>query len=344
MSDISTSPAKGSSQLNWRQAVAGFQYADRRRSIWQLANTLIPYLALWVLMVLSLRVSYWLTLALAIPAAGFLVRTFIIFHDCCHGSFFKSQKTNDTVGIITGLLVFTPYYSWRRSHAFHHATAGDLDRRGEGDVWTMTVAEYLAAPRWQRAAYRFTRFPLVIFGLGSLAMFLVVQRFPSRPDRRRERVGVWMTDLALLGILALAAFTIGLKAYILVQLPIIWLAGAAGIWLFYVQHNFPDTYWEHHERWDYATVGLKGSSYYQLPALLRWFSGSIGFHHIHHLSPRTPNYLLKPCHEASPVFGEVKPVTLLSSLAALKLRLWDEEQRKLVGFGQIRRRPAGDGI
>ena len=301
MSDTSTSLAKGSSQLNWRQAVAGFQHADRRRSVWQLANTLIPYLALWVLMVLSLRVSYWLTLALAIPAAGFLMRTFIIFHDCCHGSFFKSQKANDAVGIITGLLVFTPYYSWRRSHAFHHATAGDLDRRGEGDVWTMTVAEYLAAPRWQRAAYRFMRFPLVTFGLGPLAMFLVVQRFPSRPDRRRERVGVWMTDLALLGILALAAFTIGLKAYILVQLPIIWLAGAAGIWLFYVQHNFPDTYWEHHERWDYATVGLKGSSYYQLPALLRWFSGSIGFHHIHHLSPRTPNYFLKPCHEASPL-------------------------------------------
>ena len=146
MSDTSTSLAKGSGQPNWRQAVAGFQHADRRRSVWQLANTLIPYLALWVLMVLSLRVSYWLTLALAIPAAGFLVRTFIIFHDCCHGSFFKSQRANDAVGIITGLLVFTPYYSWRRSHAFHHATAGDLDRRGEGDVWTMTVAEYLAAP------------------------------------------------------------------------------------------------------------------------------------------------------------------------------------------------------
>jgi len=342
MSDTSTSVETGSSQLNWRQAVAGFQHADRRRSVWQLANTLIPYLALWVLMVLSLRVSYWL--ALAIPAAGFLVRTFIIFHDCCHGSFFKSQKANDAVGIITGLLVFTPYYSWRHSHALHHATAGDLDRRGVGDVWTMTVAEYLASPRWRRAAYRFTRFPLVTFGLGPLAMFLLVQRFPAGPDKRRERVGVWMTNLALAGILALAAFTIGLKAYILVQLPIIWLAGAAGIWLFYVQHNFPDTYWEHHERWDYATVGLKGSSYYQLPALLRWFSGSIGFHHIHHLSPRTPNYLLKPCHEASPVFGEVKPVTLLSSLAALRLRLWDEEQHKLVGFGQLKRRPASEGV
>jgi len=344
MSDTSTSVAKGSGQPNWRQAVAGFQHADRRRSIWQLANTLIPYLALWVLMVLSLRVSYWLTLVLAIPAAGFLVRTFIIFHDCCHGSFFKSQKANDAVGIITGLLVFTPYYSWRRSHAFHHATAGDLDRRGEGDVWTMTVAEYLAAPRWQRAAYRFMRFPLVTFGLGPLAMFLVVQRFPSGPDRRRERVGVWMTDLALLGILALAAFTIGIKAYILVQLPIIWLAGAAGIWGFYVQHNFPDTYWERHERWDYAAVGLQGSSFYKLPAVLRWFSGSIGFHHIHHLSPRTPNYFLKSCHEASPLFRQIKPLTLRTSLAALKLRLWDEEQRKLVGFGQIRRRPANEGV
>ena len=284
MPATATTLETGSVRANWRQAVAGYQHADHRRSAWQLANTLLPYLALWVLMVLSLRVSYWLTLVLAIPAAGFLMRTFIIFHDCCHASFFKSQKANDIVGIITGVLTFTPYYSWRRSHAFHHASAGDLDRRGEGDVWTMTVTEYQAASRWQRAAYRIMRFPLVTFGVGPLVMFLGVQRFPSRPDRRRERVGVWMTDLALLGILVLAAFTIGLKAYILVQLPIIWLAGAAGIWGFYVQHNFPSTYWERHERWDYATVGLQGSSYYQLPAVLRWFSGSIGFHHIHHLS------------------------------------------------------------
>ena len=280
---------------------------------------------------------------LAIPAAGFLVRTFIIFHDCCHGSFFKSQQLT------------MPWGSSPACWFSHRITPGGgatispcdrrrLDCRGEGDVWTMTVDEYLAAPCWQRAAYRFMRFPLVTFGLGPLAMFLLVQRFPSRPDRRRERLGVWMTDLALLGILVLAAFTIGIKAYILVQLPIIWLAGAAGIWGFYVQHNFPDTYWERHERWDYATVGLQGSSYYQLPAILRWFSGNIGFHHIHHLSPRTPNYFLKSCHEASPLFRQIKPLTLRTSLAALKLRLWDEEQRKLVGFGQIRRRPASEGV
>jgi omega-6 fatty acid desaturase (delta-12 desaturase) len=208
----------------------------------------------------------------------------------------------------------------------------------------MTLEEYRTSPLWRRAAYRFMRFPLVTFGIGPLFMFVFAQRFPTGPGGRRERVGVWMTDLALLGILVLAAFTIGIKAYILVQLPIIWLGGAAGIWLFYVQHNFPDTYWERHERWDYAAVGLQGSSYYQLPALLRWFSGSIGFHHIHHLSPRTPNYLLKRCHEASPVFDQVKPVTMLSSLAALKLRVWDEKQRKLVGFGQLRTRPASDGV
>jgi omega-6 fatty acid desaturase (delta-12 desaturase) len=344
MSDTSTSVAKGSSQLNWRQAVAGFQRADHRRSAWQLINTLAPYLALWVLMVLSLRVSYWLTLALAIPAAGFMVRTFIIFHDCCHNSFFRSRRANEIVGIITGVLTFTPYYFWRHSHALHHATAGDLDRRGVGDVWTMTLEEYRTSPLWRRAAYRFMRFPLVTFGIGPLFMFVFAQRFPTGPGGRRERVGVWMTDLALLGILGLAAFTIGIRAYILVQLPIIWLGGAAGIWLFYVQHNFPDTYWERHERWDYAAVGLQGSSYYQLPALLRWFSGSIGFHHIHHLSPRTPNYLLKRCHEASPVFDQVKPVTMLSSLAALKLRVWDEKQRKLVGFGQLRTQPASDGV
>ena len=250
---------------------------------------------------------------------------------------------NEIVGIITGVLTFTPYYFWRHSHALHHATAGDLDRRGVGDVWTMTLEEYRASPLWRRAAYRFMRFPLVTFGIGPLFMFVLAQRFPTGPGGRRERVGVWMTDLALLGILVLAAFTIGIKAYILIQLPIIWLGGAAGIWLFYVQHNFPETYWERHERWDYAAVGLQGSSYYQLPALLRWFSGNIGFHHIHHLSPRTPNYLLKPCHEASPIFGQVRPVTILSSLAALRLRVWDEERRKLVGFGQLRAQSTGDG-
>ncbi len=319
-------------RVSWRKDIAAFQHSDVRRSAWQLINTLVPYLALWVLMVLSLRVSYWLTLALAIPAGGFLIRAFIIFHDCGHGSFFASKTANDVTGVILGLLAFTPYYSWRHSHALHHASAADLDRRGVGDVWLMTMAEYRAAPLLTRIAYRVFRFPPVTFGLGPLFMFLGSHRFPNPTDGKRERIGVWATNLALAGILVLASFTIGWKAYVLIQLPIIWVGGMTGIWLFYVQHNFEGAYWAKHTQWDYVTAALQGSSFYRLPAVLQWFTGNIGFHHIHHLSPRVPNYFLQPCHEASALFQQVKPITLLSSLRSLKLRLWDEERRQLVGF------------
>ena len=334
------SPPAATSRSTWRQAVASFQHADVRQSVWQLVNSLVPYVVLWGLMLLSLRVSYWLTLILAIPAAGFLVRAFIIFHDCCHGSFFKSKEANDIAGTILGVLTFTPYYSWRHSHALHHAGAGDLDRRGTGDVWTMTVAEYQAASPLKRFGYRFFRFPAVTFGLGPLFMFLILHRLPVATDDRRERISVWATTLALAGIIVLAGFTIGIKAYIMIQLPLLWISGVAGVWMFYVQHNFEGTYWEHHDRWDFVAAALDGSSFYKLPVVLQWFTGNIGFHHIHHLSPRIPNYFLQRCHEAHPIFKQVKPITLLTSLRSLRLRLWDEEQRKLVGFKYLRTRPA----
>ena len=331
-------PAEQPDRRAWRRDIADFQHADLRRSVWQLVNTLAPYFGLWVLMVLSLRVSYWLTLALTIPAAGFLVRAFIIFHDCCHGSFFNDKRANDAVGILLGLLAFTPYYAWRHSHALHHAGAADLDRRGVGDVWIMTVAEYQAASRWTRLAYRIFRFPLITFVIGPLFIFLGAHRFPGATDGRRERIGVYATNLALAGIIALAAFTIGLKAYVLIQLPVMWIAGAAGVWLFYVQHNFEGAYWARHAEWDYVTAALQGSSFYKLPKALQWFSGNIGFHHIHPLSPRVPNYFLQPCHEASALFRQVKPLTLLTSLRSLRLRLWDENRRQLVGFRALRPR------
>jgi omega-6 fatty acid desaturase (delta-12 desaturase) len=322
--------------VKWQPAVAKYRQADSRRSWGQVANSFIPYLALFFVMVLSLEVSYWLTLALAIPAAGFYVRIFIIFHDCGHGSFFKSRRANTWLGFIAGILTFTPYYQWRNSHAKHHATAGDLDRRGGGDIWTMTVQEYVSATPWQRFSYRVYRHPISMFLFGPFIVFLFGNRFAGRQAKKRERNSVYLTNLVLLGILVVAHFTIGLKAYLLVQLPILLVGASAGIWLFYVQHQFEGVYWERHEQWDYVIAALYGSSFYKLPKLLQWFSGNIGFHHIHHLSPRIPNYNLEKCHQEIRYDPPIKPLTLRSSLRSLNFRLWDEERRQLVGFEALK--------
>ena len=323
-------------RLAWQRVVRQYQRPTISRSVWQLINTLLPYFLLMGLMVWTLSVSYWLTLLLAIPAAGFMVRTFIIFHDCGHGSFFASRRANDVIGFITGIITFTPYYRWRHEHSIHHATAGDLDRRGTGDVWTATVEEYLSFPRWKKFIYRFYRNPFVMFAINPLVLFVVLQRFPGK-SKGRERASVYWTNLALLGIFVLAHFTIGLKAYILVQLPILWMGTAAGVWLFYVQHNFDGVYWSRHEEWDFAKAGLEGSSFYKLPKVLQWFTGNIGFHHIHHLSPRIPNYLLERCHRENPIF-QVPPITLFASFKSATYRLWDEQSRRLVDYRQMKSR------
>ena len=277
MSSKSATDGAGAGRASWRQAVSSYQSPDLRRSLWQIVNTFVPYIVLWVLMVSSLEVSYWLTLALAVPAAGFLVRIFIFFHDCGHGSFFKSQRANDILGIITGILTFTPYYAWRHAHAIHHATAGNLDRRGVGDIWSLTVQEYLAAPTWKRLAYRIFRFPPVTFLIGPIVVFLVLQRFPLGEKAPRERMSVWATDLALLGVAALVSAFIGLRAYLLIQIPVMVIAGTVGVWLFYVQHQFEGVYWERHANWDFVTSAMQGASFYRLPKVLQWFSGNIGF-------------------------------------------------------------------
>ncbi len=315
--------------------LARYQRPDVRSSVGQLVTSFMPYILLWVAMVLSLRVSYLLTLLLAVPAAGFLVRIFIIFHDCCHGSFFKSRKANDAVGIITGLLTFTPYYRWRHDHAVHHATAGDLDRRGVGDVQTLTVGEYLALPRLQRFIYSFWRHPLILLTIGPLVMFTIIQRFPKPSDEKRELISVHATTFALAGIVAGMMALLGWQTTLLVQVPVIMIATIAGVWLFYVQHNYEGTYWERHDTWDTTAAAFYGSSFYQLPAVLQWFSGNIGFHHIHHLSPRIPNYLLGKCYRENPVF-HVRPLTLRSSLRSLHLRLWSEERGQMVGFAALK--------
>src|SRR6266581_4858845 len=334
-----SSSAKNESQsdsANWKEIVARYQKPSVGRAVWQIVNTVGSYAVLWYLMYLSLAVSYWLVVPLAILAGGFLVRMFIIHHDCGHGSFFKSRKANDILGFITGVLTFAPYYHWRWEHALHHATSGDLDRRGMGDIWTLTVQEYLESSRWQRFAYRLARNPVVLFVIAPFFMFLVKHRFPKAKASQRERHSVYWTNLAILGLAAGLSWIFGLKSYLLIQLMVMGVAGSAGVWLFYVQHQFEGVYWERREQWDYAQAALQGSSFYKLPRLLQWFSGNIGFHHIHHLSPRIPNYHLEKCHKAEPLFQSVKPITLFSSLKSFNFRLWDEQRRTLVGYRHLR--------
>ncbi|MFQ5606158.1 MAG: fatty acid desaturase [bacterium] len=320
----------------WRQVLAKYEKPQNRASIWQIVSSIVPFLVLWYLMYLSLSVSYWLVLALAPFAAGFMVRIFIIFHDCGHGSFFKSKKAKNFWGFITGILTFTPYHQWRHDHAVHHATACDLDRRGVGDVWMLTVEEYRNLPRRKKLTYRIYRNPLVMFTVGAFYLFLINNRFPTPGAARRERHSVYWTNLAILGISVIMSLAIGFVNFVLIQLPVLAMAASAGVWLFYVQHQFEGVYWERHEKWDYVKAALYGSSFYKLPRILQWFTGNIGFHHVHHLGQRVPNYHLERCYRENRLFQEVKPVTLRSSLKSLTLRLWDEKQHKLVGYKVLR--------
>ncbi|MFA5939628.1 MAG: fatty acid desaturase [Sinimarinibacterium sp.] len=323
-------------QATWRRIIEKYRQPSTGRALWQIVNTFLPYALLWYAMYLSLAVSWWLTLPLAALAGAFLVRIFIIFHDCGHGSYFASARANDLVGFVAGVLTFTPFYHWRWEHAIHHVSTGHLDKRGTGDIWTMTVQEYLESSRWKRFAYRLARNPVVLFVLAPLFMFVVVQRYPSPRASPRERHSVWWTNLAILCVAIGLSSIYGVAAYLLIQLIAVAVAGAVGVWLFYMQHQFEDVYWERGENWDYAAAALQGSSFYKLPKILQWFSGSIGFHHIHHLSARIPNYNLEKCHAADPLFQQVKPMTFSASLKSLGLRLWDEQSRKLVGFGHVR--------
>jgi omega-6 fatty acid desaturase (delta-12 desaturase) len=315
--------------------VARFQAASLRKARWQLINSFVPYALLWLAMDRALVISYWLMLPIAILAAGFLARIFIIFHDCGHASFFKSKRANTATGVIAGLLNLTPFRHWRWQHALHHGTAGDLDRRGSGDIWTLTVQEYLHSTRWRRIAYRLARNPIVLFVIAPLYVFVVHHRFAVSAAPRRERQSVHLTNLALLGITLVMSMAIGLKAFLLIQLTVSAIAGALGLWLFYVQHQFEGAYWARTENWDYTAAALQGSSFYKLPRVLQWFTGNIGFHHIHHLSPRIPNYHLQLCHEADPFFKTIKPVTLMASFKSLTFRLWDEQRNVFVGFRHL---------
>jgi len=303
-----------------------------RRSIWQIANTFIPYVGLWVLIVYSLSVSYWLTAFLIILAAGFLVRLFIIFHDCGHGSYFKSARANKIVGMFFGILSFTPWDKWHNQHARHHGSVGNLDKRGVGDVWTMTKEEYAAASKFEKIKYRIYRNPLVMFGIGSMYVFLIQNRLTREGMSKKERLNVYFTNVVLLLLVTAMSLTIGFDTFVIIQLSILYVAAISGLWLFYLQHQYEDVSWFRNKDWNYRTVAMEGSSFVKFPRLLQWFSGNIGFHHIHHLNARIPNYYLNKCHRENTIFKEVKPVTFLLALKSLRLRLWDEQIQKMVTF------------
>lgn len=310
-----------------------YQRANTRHSLLQLANTLIPYALLWVLMYRSLSISYALTLLLSVIAAGFLVRVFIFFHDCGHNSFFPSTRWNKRVGFWLGVLVFTPGEHWWHSHAIHHATSGNLDKRGTGDVDTLTLEEYLSAQWPQRLGYSLFRHPLVMFVLGPIFMFVLMHRLPLPRYGKKETMSVLWANLAIVIMATAISLLIGFKAYIMIQLPVIWIAGAFGIWLFYVQHQFEETYWERDPEWNYVASALLGASFYRLPGILQWFSGNIGYHHIHHLSPRIPNYNLDKAHNNSVLIQKwARSIDIRESLQSIKLRVWNEPLHKLVKF------------
>jgi acyl-lipid omega-6 desaturase (Delta-12 desaturase) len=320
--------------IPWQKIVARYAVVDNRRSWAQVFTSIPPHLICWYLAYRSLEVSYLLTLVFALFGAGFGMRCFIIFHDCGHGSFFKNQKLNDLFGLVTGIITFTPYYAWRHSHAVHHATSGDLDRRGVGDVWTLTYDEYQTLSFGMKLFYRIYRNPFFIFVVGPTIDFVVLQRLPqvNSSDRPREKNSVLYTNLTLLAIFILAGLTIGFKDYILVQLPIIAFASSLGVYLFYVQHQYENVYWERHEQWDYAAAALYGSSFFKMPRIMQWFTGNIGFHHIHHLSPRIPNYNLEACHYENEMFHDIEPITFRTSLKCIHIRLWDEDRHKMIGY------------
>jgi omega-6 fatty acid desaturase (delta-12 desaturase) len=320
----------------WKEGLAPYARPDLGRSLLDLATSVVPYLGLSVLMYLALDVSYLLVLALAIPAGGFLLRTYIMFHDCAHGSFLPTKRGNVWLGRVLGLIVFSPYLSWRHSHAVHHATAGDLDRRGVGDVPTMTVAEYHAAPWRVRLGYRLFRNPLVMFGLGWLYGLVIQPRLVSRSARPRIKRSVISTNIALALAIAALCLLIGWQEFLLVQVPTAMLAGSAGVWLFYVQHQFEDTYWENTANWDYSHAALRGSSHLKLPKVLQFFTGNIGLHHVHHLNARIPNYNLQRAHDHNDIFHDVPTLSLWDGLKAARLKLWDEERGRLVTWAEAR--------
>ncbi len=330
----SISPASDAASL--QAALARYAQPHQGRALLDIATSVVPYLLLCVAMYLALDISVLLVIALAIPAAGVLVRTFIVFHDCSHGSFLRSRRANRWLGTALGLLLYSPFLRWRHDHAVHHATSGDLERRGVGDVRTLTVAEYEALDWRGRLGYRLLRNPLVMFGFGPIVAMIIGPRIVAKGARPRMRRSVIATNVALAVLVGGLCWLIGWRDYLLVAGPSALLAGSVGIWLFYVQHQFEDAYWESGAVWTYADAALRGSSYLKLPWMLQFFTGNIGFHHVHHLNARIPNYNLARAHEENPIFHQVPTLSLGDALRAVSLKLWDEDAKRMVTFAQAR--------
>ena len=324
---------------NWKKVVSEFEKPSLFKSLWQLITTLGLYLLTWTMIYLNYSKSgpWYLYIPLILFGAGLTVRIFIIFHDCGHQSFFKKQKYNKLFGFITGTLAFTPFKHWTWEHNVHHATVGDIDRRGIGDVWTLMVNEYLELPKLKRLSYRIWRHPLFLFGFAPVYAFLIRERIPSPGAKPGNRKAVIYTNIAILLLMSLGCLAFGSFIFLLFQLFIISIAASAGVWLFYVQHQFEGVYWERHEHWEYTSAALDGSSFYQLPKVLQWFSGNIGYHHLHHLSTKIPNYHLEACHNSHPAFAEVTKLTLFSSFRCMNFRLWDETEKALITWKQFKR-------
>ncbi len=320
----------------WMEVISGYNKPDTGKSIWQIVNSLGPYLLLWVAMYFTIQFSYLLTLGLAVIAAGFLVRIFIIFHDCGHGSLFRNKKANKIVGTLLGSLSFTPYDRWHLDHAIHHKTVGNLDKRGSGDVWTLTVEEYEKLSRNKKIFYRLYRNPIILFAVAPFFLFVIWFRFPSRGMGKSERNSVYISNLIILLFCSTGILLMGWKAFLMIQVPVIYVATVSGVWLFYVQHQFEDVIWTRQEDWDYLKMALEGSSFLKFPRLLQWFSGNIGYHHIHHLSPKIPNYNLERCHKENQMFSEITPLTFIPSIRTMALRLWNEQTGRLISFKQYR--------
>ncbi len=332
----SLNPISETANTSWVKIVTRYNHPNLVKSWVQFSSNLLLYALSWFLMYESLSISYWITLGLSIPAAGMLVRLFIIYHDCGHGSYFRSRKLRDFLGIFIGIITFTPYYSWSYAHHVHHETVGNLDKRGIGDVWTMTVSEYLESSRWRKIVYRFYRNPVTMFGIGPLFVFLIGNRFTKKSMDKKGRMGVYITNAGLLIFAVSMSMLIGVKAFLLIQFPVIYMAGIGGFWLFYVQHQFNPMCWSRTTDWDYKKVALDGSSFYKLPGILQYFTGNIGFHHIHHLSPLIPNYNLSKCHRENALFNTVKPLKFWPALRTMSFRLWNEQTNEMISFRKLK--------
>ena len=323
-----------------KMAVTPFATSDTKKSIIQIINTIIPLLAI-------LTAAYWIipytmlgAIGLSIIAAGFVVRTFIIFHDCTHGSFFKNKKANDFMGFITGVLTLFSYEKWKKEHMIHHASSSNLDKRGIGDIWVMTVDEYLEASKWKRFCYRAYRNPLVMFGLGPLYLVLIDSRFNHKNAKKKERLNTYLSNICIAAIITGIILLTNVQSFLIIHGTTMFVAGSLGIWLFFIQHTFEDSYFENQNEWDYVKAAIEGSSYYKLPLVLQWITGNIGFHHVHHLAPRVPNYKLQEAHTKTPPLQHATTITIKTSMESLRYKLYDSPNKHFVTFKEVKKRIA----